>query len=185
MRHGDSLIGIVFAVIVVPASGCAQGRATRRAATWQPRGRRRRPRRWRRHSGDGLWTHCVRRQWEPGFRRTAWRRIPRRGRCDEARRPRVARRREAGRLRSPRRGRRHGRRRCRRGHPDDVRQADYGVGCCADGVNYYCDQSGQGYADPCTGSKVCGWHPKGGGYYACVDPPGGSDPSGTYPIACE
>jgi hypothetical protein len=34
-----------------------------------------------------------------------------------------------------------------------------------------------------VGGSVCGWNP-GFGWYDCVPPPGGADPSNTYLIGC-
>jgi hypothetical protein len=36
----------------------------------------------------------------------------------------------------------------------------------------------------CTPGTVCGWNATQG-YYDCVAPPGGADPSNTYPILCQ
>ncbi len=36
----------------------------------------------------------------------------------------------------------------------------------------------------CGAAQVCGWN-AANGYYDCVAPPGGADPSGTYPEACQ
>jgi hypothetical protein len=69
------------------------------------------------------------------------------------------------------------------GTPMTCGDADGTVGCCEGNVNYYCNSSNQVAQKACTGTKVCGWS-AANGYYACVAPPGGADPSGTYPLAC-
>ncbi len=69
------------------------------------------------------------------------------------------------------------------GAPTTCSQADGTVGCCEGNVNYYCTTGNQLEQTTCTGGKVCGWSASLG-YYACVKPPGGSDPSNTYPLAC-
>jgi hypothetical protein len=61
---------------------------------------------------------------------------------------------------------------------------DFGVGCCdAGGKLFFCDVHGQVYEGICEGGSVCGWSADEG-FYDCVAPPGGADPSGTYPLAC-
>jgi hypothetical protein len=37
---------------------------------------------------------------------------------------------------------------------------------------------------PCTSGEVCGWDASKS-YYYCVPSPGGPDPSGANPIACQ
>jgi hypothetical protein len=66
--------------------------------------------------------------------------------------------------------------------PTTCAQADMAFGCCAVGVLYYC--VGSVTSMTCTGNTVCGWSATKN-YYDCVAPPGGADPSGTYPIACQ
>jgi hypothetical protein len=51
------------------------------------------------------------------------------------------------------------------------------------GVLHYCDTTLALVDQPCTSTAVCGWDPVYG-WYDCVLPPGGPDPSDTYPIAC-
>jgi hypothetical protein len=59
------------------------------------------------------------------------------------------------------------------------------VGCCtAAGVLYYCDSSNVVTKQACAAGTVCGWNATAS-YYDCVAPPGGSDPSNTYPILCQ
>jgi hypothetical protein len=59
-----------------------------------------------------------------------------------------------------------------------------GIGCCdSAGVLHYCNTQMTVTDQPCTGGTVCGWS-AANGYYDCVPPPGGADPSGTNPIAC-
>jgi hypothetical protein len=61
---------------------------------------------------------------------------------------------------------------------------DNGVGCCdPSGMLWFCDIDDQLYEGTCPHGTVCGWAADPG-YYDCVPPPGGGDPSGTYPIAC-
>jgi hypothetical protein len=61
---------------------------------------------------------------------------------------------------------------------------DYGVGCCDPSGNlFFCDVHGVVYEGICEGGSVCGWSADEG-FYDCVAPPGGADPSGTYPLAC-
>jgi hypothetical protein len=69
--------------------------------------------------------------------------------------------------------------------PTTCAQADYAFGCCLDNVNYYCPGTTTILvAKMCPAGTVCGWYaPKN--YYFCVAPPGGPDPSGTHPMACE
>jgi hypothetical protein len=62
--------------------------------------------------------------------------------------------------------------------------ADGDVGCCdPSGVLYFCDDTQTLYDEVCPCGTVCGWNDLAG-YYDCVPPPGGADPSGTYPMAC-
>jgi hypothetical protein len=51
-------------------------------------------------------------------------------------------------------------------------------------VVYYCDSSGSVASETCGTGDTCGWDSEEG-YYGCVASPGGADPSGTYPQACE
>jgi hypothetical protein len=67
--------------------------------------------------------------------------------------------------------------------PTTCTEADNAVGCCAGNVLYYCMTTTLA-TKTCTGSEVCGWD-SSKGYYDCVAAPGGADPSGTYPLACE
>jgi hypothetical protein len=65
---------------------------------------------------------------------------------------------------------------------------DEGVGCCdADGVLHYCGVTPSMQLievdQTCADGTVCGWNAMFG-YYDCVPPPGGPDPSHTYPITC-
>jgi hypothetical protein len=70
------------------------------------------------------------------------------------------------------------------GTPLTCEGADGGTGCCdANGVLWFCDTMQMLYEQPCMGGTVCGWNAFHG-YYDCVAPPGGADPSDTYPIAC-
>jgi hypothetical protein len=56
------------------------------------------------------------------------------------------------------------------------------IGCCdTSGVLHYCNPTMT--KQTCTGGNVCGWNTSKG-WYSCVAPPGGSDPSNTYPKAC-
>jgi hypothetical protein len=58
-----------------------------------------------------------------------------------------------------------------------------GIGCCdASGILHYCS-SGTMKNVTCTSGNVCGWNATKS-YYGCVAPPGGPDPSNTYPEAC-
>lgn len=70
--------------------------------------------------------------------------------------------------------------------PTTCAEADDTVGCCGpNGENYYCSTNGTTVtAKQCTGGKVCGWNATSS-YYGCVTGPASSDPSGTYPIACQ
>jgi hypothetical protein len=68
--------------------------------------------------------------------------------------------------------------------PTTCAQAYGPEGCCASGVLYYCNASNMLTSQMCTGTKVCGWSATNL-YYDCVAPPGGSDPSGINPIACQ
>jgi hypothetical protein len=67
--------------------------------------------------------------------------------------------------------------------PTTCKEADDDIGCCVGDVLYYCVTTTL-TKQTCKGTKVCGWS-KADDYYACVAPPGGADPSGTYPIACK
>ncbi len=58
------------------------------------------------------------------------------------------------------------------------------IGCCANNTAYYCNGTTTPTAKACTGTKVCGWDTSAS-YYDCVAAPGGADPSGTNPIACQ
>ena len=61
------------------------------------------------------------------------------------------------------------------------------VGCCSpdDKVNYYCSGGGSTVTiKTCNMGSVCGWNAPMG-YYTCVAPPGGPDPTGRSPIACD
>ncbi|MCO4761620.1 MAG: hypothetical protein KC502_08965 [Myxococcales bacterium] len=56
-------------------------------------------------------------------------------------------------------------------------------GCCQGATLLYCT-NGKGDTSDCASTgKVCGWN-AGEGYYDCVSPPAGADPSGTHPVAC-
>jgi len=68
--------------------------------------------------------------------------------------------------------------------PTTCTQAYGKIGCCAGNTAYYCDSTTTPTAKACTGTKVCGWD-SSGSYYDCVAAPGGADPSGTNPIACQ
>jgi hypothetical protein len=67
--------------------------------------------------------------------------------------------------------------------PTTCTEADNAAGCCVGNVVYYCESTTL-ETKTCSGSDVCGWDSTKG-YYYCVAPPGGADPSGTYPIACK
>jgi hypothetical protein len=61
---------------------------------------------------------------------------------------------------------------------------DQDVGCCDDsGVLHYCVDGQTVIDQTCDSGTVCGWSYHWG-YYDCVYPPGGADPTGTYPMAC-
>jgi hypothetical protein len=72
------------------------------------------------------------------------------------------------------------------GAPATCAQAYGSVGCCASSVLYYCAASAPTTlkSTACTGGKVCGWD-SAKSYYDCVAAPGGPDPSGANPIACQ
>jgi hypothetical protein len=67
--------------------------------------------------------------------------------------------------------------------PTTCAQTNQGTGCCYDNNNYYCNELDEVHEVKCTGGEVCGWN-AGDKYYGCVNS-AGSDPSGTYPIACQ
>jgi hypothetical protein len=67
--------------------------------------------------------------------------------------------------------------------PTTCAEADETVGCCAGDVLYYCKTTTL-TSKTCSGTDVCGWSTTYSDY-GCVAPPGGADPSGTYPLACE
>ena len=67
--------------------------------------------------------------------------------------------------------------------PTTCAQADGLYGCCIGQDLYYC-LSGTVIEQTCKNGRVCGWSASNA-YYGCVAPPGGADPSGIYPIACE
>jgi hypothetical protein len=70
------------------------------------------------------------------------------------------------------------------GVPTTCAEANNDVGCCdPSGVLHYCTQQMTVADQPCTGGTVCGWDPTHG-WYDCVAPPGGADPSNQNPIAC-
>jgi MYXO-CTERM domain-containing protein len=70
------------------------------------------------------------------------------------------------------------------GAPTDCSQADGNIGCCTStGVLYYCTQTNTLKQQTCTNGTVCGWNAQQG-YYDCVAPPGGADPSSMYPLLC-
>ncbi len=68
--------------------------------------------------------------------------------------------------------------------PTTCTQAYGKIGCCANNTAYYCNGTTTPTAKACTGTKVCGWDTSAS-YYDCVAAPGGADPSGTNPIACQ
>jgi hypothetical protein len=69
--------------------------------------------------------------------------------------------------------------------PTTCTQADGPYGCCAGSTLYYClSNSGNSVTiHSCTHGDVCGWS-ESDGFYDCVSAPGGADPSGKYPEAC-
>ncbi len=67
--------------------------------------------------------------------------------------------------------------------PTTCSQTNQGVGCCVGNDNYYCNQLDAVHEVKCTGGQVCGWVASQK-YYGCGTSTG-SDPSGTYPIACQ
>jgi len=73
--------------------------------------------------------------------------------------------------------------------PTTCTGADDGVGCCGpDGKNYYCNTpAGPVVAQACPTGTTCGWGTEGHqSFYGCVTGGAGqSDPSDTYPIACQ
>jgi hypothetical protein len=68
--------------------------------------------------------------------------------------------------------------------PTTCQQADNTVGCCVGDVLYFCSAGMNVTQQACATGTVCGWN-AAGPYYDCVMLPGGSDPSKTYPIACQ
>ncbi len=61
---------------------------------------------------------------------------------------------------------------------------DGGVGCCdSNGTLWFCDTLQEIISQTCVGGDVCGWNPEYG-FYDCVPPPGGADPSNNFPMAC-
>ncbi len=72
------------------------------------------------------------------------------------------------------------------GVPTDCTEAYGNVGCCTPaGVVYYCPTANPVLTSkPCVAPLVCGWNPTSL-YYGCVAAPGGADPSGTNPEACQ
>ena len=68
--------------------------------------------------------------------------------------------------------------------PTTCAQAYQAFGCCVGNTLYYCSGGSTPTSKTCTGTKVCGWNATDG-YYDCVASPGGADPGGTHPIACE
>jgi hypothetical protein len=69
--------------------------------------------------------------------------------------------------------------------PTDCAQANGFVGCCDNNVAYFCKQGQTTVtAHACTNGQVCGWETSKG-YYYCVSPPGGADPTKANPIACK
>jgi hypothetical protein len=70
------------------------------------------------------------------------------------------------------------------GVPTTCAEAHDKAGCCNDGIAYYCKSGATTLTtEPCSGTKVCGWN-SSEDYYTCVDAPGGADPSGSNPEAC-
>ena len=70
------------------------------------------------------------------------------------------------------------------GGPLTCDSVDGAVGCCdSQGVNWFCDIQMQVQRVPCAGGTACGWD-AAHGWYDCVPPPGGADPTNTYPMAC-
>jgi hypothetical protein len=74
--------------------------------------------------------------------------------------------------------------------PTTCAEAGGAHGCCYSGTAYYCDKFGTLQPLVCgvqsaSPGPACGWDPVGapGGIYACGWT--GTDPSGTYPIACQ
>ena len=69
--------------------------------------------------------------------------------------------------------------------PTTCNEAYGAVGCCAGSTAYYCSSSSNSLSSKtCSGSDVCGWD-AAKSYYYCVAAPGGADPSGANPIACQ
>jgi hypothetical protein len=69
--------------------------------------------------------------------------------------------------------------------PTTCAQADMATGCCSGSVVYYClSAHGTPSSNTCASGQVCGWD-SSYGFYDCVPPPGGPDPSGYFPKACE
>jgi hypothetical protein len=70
------------------------------------------------------------------------------------------------------------------GGPITCDSVDGAVGCCdSTGVLHYCDTLLEVVDQTCADVEVCGWDPFNG-WYDCVLPPGGPDPSGSYPLSC-
>jgi hypothetical protein len=67
--------------------------------------------------------------------------------------------------------------------PTTCTEARGSTGCCVGNEVYYCSGSSLTHKS-CSGGEVCGWN-SSKGYYYCVASPGGSDPTGSNPIACE
>ena len=69
--------------------------------------------------------------------------------------------------------------------PMTCAQAGQAVGCCVGNTVYYCKASSSSITSKtCSNGEVCGWD-SSESYYYCVPAPGGADPSGTYPQACD
>jgi hypothetical protein len=69
--------------------------------------------------------------------------------------------------------------------PASCSEANGSVGCCVGNVLYYCGSSSSSVkTKTCSGSEACGWN-SSDSYYGCVSSPGGADPSGQNPIACQ
>jgi hypothetical protein len=69
--------------------------------------------------------------------------------------------------------------------PITCAEADQAVGCCVANTVYYCKTSASSITSKtCSSGEVCGWD-SAESYYYCVTAPGGADPSGTYPQACD
>jgi hypothetical protein len=71
------------------------------------------------------------------------------------------------------------------GIPSDCAQADQSIGCCTStGILYYCTSASTVHEEACAAGTVCGWNASKG-YYDCVAPPGGADPSHSSPLLCD